>query len=142
MSHAAEYALKFTLCIFITWKLLTWRPRWNVFMPTRKSLLLWGYEVPNPHTSVLLLIGAIAVIPGALLMFAHHPISAVCAFLSGVGFFHLRNQVVRAENARGWHDPVWGSHMLRQRQADFERRMPACLRWITGFHRKHMHRED
>lgn len=142
MSHSVEYALKFTFFIFLGWKLFTWRPKWNDFRPGKKSLFLRGYEIPNPHVSVLLACAAIAAVPAAVLIFAHRPISASCAVLFGVGFFHLRNHVVRTENERGWHDPVWGAHLSRRRQAEFEQRMPTVIRWATVGIRKLMYRDD
>ncbi|MCX4151017.1 MULTISPECIES: hypothetical protein [Paraburkholderia] len=69
----------------------------------KASLVVAGYEIPNPHAIMFATHSAIAVVPAAVLVTLHKPLSAVIVAAVGMGFFHLRNLVVRFENARGLH---------------------------------------
>jgi hypothetical protein len=69
----------------------------------KHSLVVAGYEIPNPHASIFVVHTVVAVAPAAMLAAAHKPIGVAAAIAVGVGLFQLRNVVVRAENARGIH---------------------------------------
>ncbi|MEX3984276.1 hypothetical protein AB4Y45_35555 [Paraburkholderia sp. EG287A] len=75
-------------------------------MKHRRSLLIRGYEVPNPYPDVLATHCLLTLGPALALGSAHHYLGAAVAFTLGLGFFHLRNVVVRGENTRGLHQPA------------------------------------
>ena len=72
-------------------------------MKQRNSLVVRGYEVPNPYPDVLATHSLLTVGPALGLAGAHHYLGAVVALALGAAFFHLRNVVVRGENRRGVH---------------------------------------
>jgi hypothetical protein len=75
-------------------------------MNQRRSLMIRGYEVPNPYPDVLATHALLTAGPALGFALAHHFFAAALAFTLGVGFFHVRNLVVRGENRRGVHQPV------------------------------------
>lgn len=77
-------------------------------MKQRRSLLVRGYEVPNPYPDVLATHSLLTLGPALALALAgaHQYLGAAVAFALGLSFFHLRNIVVRGENRRGVHQPA------------------------------------
>ena len=69
----------------------------------KPSLLVASYEIPNPLATMFVIHTAIVVVPAAILAVAHKPLGVAIVIAVGLGFFHLRNVAVRAENERGIH---------------------------------------
>ncbi|HIH2744971.1 TPA: hypothetical protein ACYLN4_000637 [Burkholderia lata] len=124
-------AIQLLVLAVAAWVLVMWDgPKREKFRPSVPSKFVRAYEIPNPHSDVLLIHLLIVLIPTSLFALAHHVVFAALSFVVGVVLFHVRNVAVRAENEEGLHDPRWGKHIRRQRQAAQDRALPKALRWL------------
>ncbi|MBA9952519.1 hypothetical protein DEE91_13795, partial [Ralstonia pickettii] len=88
-----------------------------------------GYEIPLATWSNRCFYGLWLFAPTFALVlsiyFARSAVSASLAwFLIAIGIFHIRNVVVRKEVDEGLHDSLYGPHLMRMRQREFDERLP------------------
>lgn len=96
-----------------------------------RTYILRGYEIPAANPRVFLYFAGILLVPlvwiGAVWWWS--PESPHRARMIGIAigwvalwlaFFHVRNIAVRKEVEQGLHDPVYGPHLLRMRQREFD----------------------
>ncbi|MEW4339653.1 hypothetical protein [Chromobacterium vaccinii] len=90
-------------------------------MASPKPLVVKGYVIPNPSSSIFLILSVIAMI-FVMIGYSFFGIGGgIIGLFLGIGFFHLRNHVVREEVEQGLHDSTWGTHLMRMRQRDWDR---------------------
>jgi hypothetical protein len=96
---------------------------------TPKSIFVRGYEIPVATPSNLRFYGALLAAPTLALVLSiwRAPagvVPCVVWLLVAVSIFHLRNFVVRKEADQGIHDDLYGPHLMRMRQREFDERAP------------------
>ncbi|MFM0416972.1 hypothetical protein [Paraburkholderia aromaticivorans] len=96
-----------------------------------KTYTVRGYEIPAANAQVLLHLAALLLVPLVWLglgwlwtpesPYRHRLVwSAFCWPLVWIIFFHARNIAVRREVEQGLHDPLYGPHVMRMRQREFD----------------------
>lgn len=88
-----------------------------------------GYEVPAASPRVLMDLAAVLIGPLAWLAAgwwaSNHDKRLMYAGFAWVliwlAFFHVRNLAVRKEVEQGLHDPLYGPHLMRMRQREFDK---------------------
>ncbi|MCA8228304.1 hypothetical protein [Burkholderia vietnamiensis] len=102
-----------------------------------KTYSVRGYEIPAASPSVLLYLALALLLPlawiGAGWWFTrHHRLIyyGLAWILVWIAFFHVRNIAVRKEVDQGLHDPLYGPHLMRMRQREFEQ--SKSRKWLIG----------
>jgi len=96
-----------------------------------RTYKLRGYEIPAANPRVFLHLAGILLVPlawiGAVWWWSPESPHRIRMIWTALGwtalwlaFFHVRNIAVRKEVEQGLHDPVYGPHLLRMRQRDFD----------------------
>lgn len=105
----------------------------NKDMSTKRKPLqtysVWGYEIPAANPGVLMVLASVLIGPlvwlaagwwasnyDKRLMYA-----GIAWILFFPVFFHVRNRAVRKEVEQGLHDPLYGPHLRRMRQREFDK---------------------
>ncbi|MFB9127795.1 hypothetical protein E2553_40285 [Paraburkholderia dipogonis] len=96
-----------------------------------RTFKLRGYEIPAANARVFLHLAGILVVPlawigAAWLWSPESPhrhrlvLWALCWAFVWMVFFYVRNIAVREEVQQGLHDPLYGPHLMRMRQREFD----------------------
>ncbi|WP_321944467.1 hypothetical protein [Paraburkholderia tropica] len=92
-----------------------------------KTYSVRGYTIPAANAGVFLNLALVLVLPLMWLAVGwwatHHArllYYGLAWIFVWIAFIHVRNIAVRKEVEEGLHDPLYGPHLLRMRQREFE----------------------
>ncbi|MDN7880050.1 hypothetical protein [Burkholderia aenigmatica] len=96
-----------------------------------KTYSVRGYEIPAVNLSVVIhlvafLVGPLAWLAAGYWAADYEPHRDRLVYFGfgwiviWIAFFHVRNVLVRKEVEQGLHDPLYGPHLMRMRQREFD----------------------